>query len=158
MTRTTGLLTEGCFSAEVAVECRHCGAVVDPDRVELGYDYCTRDECVAACLEPIDVIAVAVNKASDQFVLKRDLDWSDPPAREAVEDEGGWLSGLAPRTPPKTAAPKSSAARIAELEARLDADLAREDDPELRAKLVTDSDARLRRLNIRYRRTAQRRP
>ena len=114
MTRTTGLLTEGCFSAEVAVECRHCGAVVDPDRVELGYDYCTRDECVAACLEPIDVIAVAVNKASDQFVLKRDLDWSDPPARE--------------------------------------------DDPELRAKLVNDFNARLRRLNIRYRRTAQRRP
>jgi hypothetical protein len=140
------------------LECRHCGAVVDSERVELGYDYCTREECVEACLEPLDVIAVAVNKASDQYVLKRDLGWSDPPAREPVSDEGGWLSGLASRTPPTTAAPKSSAARIAELEAQLEADLAAEDDPARRAKLVNDFNARLRRLNIRYRRTAQRRP
>jgi hypothetical protein len=39
----------------------------------------------------------------------------------------------------------------------LEADLAREDDPARRAKLVNDFNARLRRLDIRYRRTAQRR-
>jgi hypothetical protein len=139
------------------LECRNCGAVLEPERVELGYDYCTRDECVEACFEPLDVVAVAVNKASDQYVLKRELGWSDPSAREPVRDEGGWLSGLTPRTPPKTAAPRSGAARIAELEAQLDVDLAREDDPVRRAKLVNDFNARLRRLNIRYHRTAQRR-
>jgi hypothetical protein len=53
--------------------------------------------------------------------------------------------------------PRSSADRITELEAQLEADLAREDEPVRRAKLVNDFNARLRRLNIRYRRTAQRR-
>jgi hypothetical protein len=103
------------------------------------------------------VVAVAVNKASDQYVLKRDVGWTDPQPRRAVRDEGGWLRGLASRTPPKPAVPRSSADRIAELEAQLEGDLASEDDPLRRAKLVNDFNARLRRLNIRYRRTAQRR-
>ena len=144
------------------MKCRHCGAELDDERVELGYDYCVRAECVEACFEPIDVIAVAVNKASDQYVLKRDVGWTDPPARPPVRDEGGWFSGLTRRTPPqpaslKASAPPSSAARIAELEAQLEADLAREDDPVRRAKLVNDFNARLRQFDIRYRRTAQRR-
>jgi hypothetical protein len=95
-----------------------------------------------------------------QYVLKRDLGWSDPTPRREVRDEGGWLSGLGGRKrrePPKSAVPRSGAARVAELEARLEADLAREDDPARRAKLVNDFNARLRRLDIRYRRTAQRR-
>ena len=140
------------------MECRECGAVVDPERVERGYDYCTRDECVEACFTPLDVIAVAVNKASDQYVLKRDLGWTDPPVREGAHDEGGWLSGLAPGKPTTKTTPRSTARRIAELEAQLDANLEREDDPAQRAKLVNDFNARLRRLDIRYRRTAQRRP
>jgi hypothetical protein len=139
------------------LKCRHCGARLESERIELGYDYCTRDECVEACFEPLDVVAVAVNKASDQYVLKRDLGWTDPQPRPPVRDEGGWLSGLAPRTPPKTVAPRTSADRIADLETQLEADLAVEDDPVRRAKLVNDFNARLRRLNIRYRRTAQRR-
>jgi hypothetical protein len=140
------------------LECRQCRAVLDPERVELGYDYCTRDECVEACLEPLDVIAVAVNKASDQYVLKRDLGWSEPPVHEPDPPEGGWLSGLASRPQPKQPRSRGNAARIAELDAQLDAALADEKDPVRRAKLINDFNARLRRLNIRYRRTAQRRP
>ena len=135
--------------------CRHCGAEVEGERVALGYDY-SRDDCVEACFEPVDVIAVAVNKASDQYLLKRDLEWSEPQPREPVRDNGGWLPR--PRSTPERAAPRGSAARIAELEALLDADLANEADPARRAKLVNDFNARLRRLNIRYHRTAQRRP
>src|SRR5262249_41444114 len=144
-----------CWEEE-QLECRHCGAAVDQERVDLGYDYCTREECVEACLEPIDVIAVAVNKASDQYVLKRDLGWSDPAVRVRPRDEGGWLTGLRPHQEAKAAAARTTQARITELEAQLDADLAREDDPVKRAKLVNDFNARLRRWNIRYRRTAQR--
>jgi hypothetical protein len=139
------------------LECRHCGAVVEPERAALGYDYCTREECVEACLEHLDVIAVAVNKASDQYVLKRDLGWSDPQVRGQPGEDGGWLSGLAARPRTRPAPPRTTAARIAELEAALDAALAHEDDPARRAKLVNDFNARLRHLNIRYRRTAQRR-
>jgi hypothetical protein len=142
------------------LQCRNCGAELDDERIALGYDYCIRAECVDACFEPLDVVAVAVNKASDQYVLKRDLGWADPAPRREVRDEGGWLNGLSGptrREPPKSAGPRSGAARVADLEARLEADLAREGDPVRRAKLVNDFNARLRRLDIRYRRTAQRR-
>ena len=139
------------------MQCRHCDAALSAERAESGYDYCTREECVEACFEPLDVIAVAVNKASDQYVLKRDLEWSEPRAREPIANEGGWLSGVGRQAQPKRPAQPTTVSRIAELEAQLDADLAREDDPIARAKLVNDFNARLRRLNIRYRREAQRR-
>ena len=84
-------------------KCRNCDAELADERVALGYDYCTRDECVEACFEPLDVIAVAVNKASDQYVLKRDLGWSDPPEHVAVPEGGGWLSGLRGSASPKPA-------------------------------------------------------
>src|SRR4051812_36752676 len=56
------------------LHCKNCGARFSDERAELGYDYCSRAECVEACFEPLDVVAVAVNKASDQYVLRRDLD------------------------------------------------------------------------------------
>ena len=139
------------------MQCRHCGAALSAERAELGYDYCTREECVDACFEPVDVIAVAVNKASDQYVLNRDLEWSEPRAHEPIANEGGWLPGVGRRTDSKRPARPTTVSRIDELEAQLDVDLAREDDPIARAKLVNDFNARLRRLNIRYRRAAQRR-
>jgi hypothetical protein len=139
------------------LQCRNCGARLTAERAELGYDYCTREECVDACFEPLDVIAVAVNKASDQYVLKRDLEWSERRAHQPVANEGGWLPGIRRKAEPNRPARPTTVSRIAELEAQLDADLAREDDPVARAKLVNDFNARLRRLNIRYRREAQRR-
>jgi len=51
-----------------SLECRICGAPVDPRRVELGYDYCTADECQRLCVEQPRLVRVAVNKAADQFV------------------------------------------------------------------------------------------
>ena len=50
------------------MECRFCGTAVDPRRTELGYDYCTADECQRRCVEPVKLARVAVNKAADQFV------------------------------------------------------------------------------------------
>ncbi len=115
------------------MNCKHCGAHFSDERAELGYDYCSRAECVDACFEPLDVVAVAVNKASDQYVLRRDLNLPEPPARSPARDEGGWLSGL--RTNPPALAPKlhSTAARIAQLEAELDAALKAEREPARRA-------------------------
>jgi hypothetical protein len=51
-----------------SLECRICGTPVDPRRVELGYDYCTADECQRRCVEQPRLVRVAVNKAADQFV------------------------------------------------------------------------------------------
>jgi len=138
------------------LECKNCGARIPDERAELGYDYCSRRVCVDTCLQPLDVIAVAVNKASDQYVLGRDLDLSEPPARGSTPREGGWLSGLRTKEPVKAPNRSSTPARIAQLEAELDAALATEHDPARRAKLVNDYNAKVRRLNIRYRRSAQR--
>lgn len=50
------------------MECRICGTPVDPRRVELGYDYCTADECQRRCVQQPKLVAVGVNKAADQYV------------------------------------------------------------------------------------------
>ena len=137
------------------MECRNCGARIAEERADLGYDYCTSEACVDACFTPLDVLAVAVNKASDQYVLARDLNLSDRPTRPAAREESGWLSSGRAKTSKKPRR-RSTSARIAQLEAELDVALASEADPVRRAKLVNDHNARLRQLNIRYRRTAQR--
>jgi hypothetical protein len=139
------------------LNCKNCGARFSDERAELGYDYCSRAECVEACFERLDVIAVAVNKASDQYVLRRDLDLPERPVRSSGRDDGGWLSGLRTKHPPKAPTLHGTTARIAQLEAELDAALEAERDPSRRAKLVNDYNAKLRRLNIRYRQSAQRR-
>ena len=139
------------------MKCRHCGDALSAERAELGYDYCTREACVDACFEPVQVVAVAVNKASDQYVLKRDLGWSEPRQHETRANEGGWLPRPDRASASKRPQRPTTVRRIAELEAQLEADLAREDDPAARAKLVNDFNARIRQFNIRYRREAQRR-
>ncbi len=50
------------------MKCRNCGESIDPRRVELGYDYCTREPCQRACVERVPLVRVTVNKAADQFV------------------------------------------------------------------------------------------
>jgi hypothetical protein len=145
------------------VQCRQCEEELTPERAALGYDYCTRPECVEACFEPVDVVALGVNKAADQYLLRRHLDIPEPTARtsgDAPDDSFGALNlvGKPPtaRSQSRTTTAKSTAAKIAALEAELDAALACEQDPAQRRKLVDDHNARLRQLNIRYRRTAQR--
>jgi len=140
------------------VYCTNCGDELSSERTNLGYTYCTRDECVAACFEPVDVVALAVNKASDQYLLRRHLDLPEHPPRASVADDDhlGAL-GLAGRPPSERPRARPTASRIARLEAELDAALAAESDPERRRKLVNDHNAKLRRFNIRYRRSAQRR-
>jgi hypothetical protein len=61
-------VVEGLSKGLSSLECRICGTPVDPRRVELGYDYCTADECQRRCVEQPRLVRVAVNKAADQFV------------------------------------------------------------------------------------------
>jgi hypothetical protein len=137
------------------LSCRNCGGEFSAERAELGYDYCTRPACVEACLEPLNVVAVSVNKAADQYVLREHLRLPKHLAESSID-----AGSLGPRfrKPPAPRRPKSTSDAIAELESELDAELAVEDDPARRRKLMNDHNAKLRRLNIRYRRVAQRRP
>ena len=49
------------------MQCRNCGDLVDPRRVELGYDYCLKEECQQRCLKRVLLAAVGVNKAADCY-------------------------------------------------------------------------------------------
>jgi hypothetical protein len=48
--------------------CITCGAELHPERAEK-YDYCTKRECVRRNAKALPIVAVGVNKASDQFVV-----------------------------------------------------------------------------------------
>jgi hypothetical protein len=127
--------------------------------VELGYDYCTTPACVDECLKPLDVVAVHVNKASDQYVLREHLDIPENTSTWSIDR--GWAPLLAPPARREVNGhdrPKTTVQAIDELEAELDAALAAETDPRKRNKLVNDYNAKLRRFDIRYRRTRQRHP
>jgi hypothetical protein len=69
------------------MKCRNCGDPVDPRRTELGYDYCTRPECQEACVERVELAAVAVNKASDQYVRADEVVPDTPAARWGIDPE-----------------------------------------------------------------------
>lgn len=86
-----------------AVRCRNCGAVVDRRRVELGYDYCTRDECQARCVKRVQLARVAVNKAADQIVRSDEVLPTGEIARSSVDAE----PPPAPDRPRRTVSRKS---------------------------------------------------
>src|SRR5262245_41688227 len=69
------------------MKCKNCGEPVDPRRVELGYDYCTRAECQEACVDRVELAAVAVNKASDQYVRAEDVVPDGVSARWGIDPE-----------------------------------------------------------------------
>ena len=140
------------------MQCKHCGTELAAERAALGYDYCTEQECVDACLKALNVVAVHVNKASDQYVLREQLDLPDHKPTRSIDP--GWTPLFTPRSRPERTRPqsKTTVELIDELEAELDAALAVESDPLVRNKLVNDYNAQLRRFDIRYRRTRQRHP
>ncbi len=122
--------------------------------MEAGYDYCTEPECVTACLEGPHVVAVHVNKASDQYVRRWDAGLQPVPRSLPWTEDENYPRSL-PR-PPAPAIPLetlSDAGRITRLERELDEELAKlgEDDREERIWLINAFNAKLRGLNIRYR-------
>src|SRR5262249_60257437 len=82
------------------MDCTNCGEPVDPRRVELGYDYCTRPECQEACVERVELAAVAVNKASDQYVRADEVVPDGPPASWGIDPEPAGEEGPRPPRPP----------------------------------------------------------
>jgi hypothetical protein len=113
------------------LQCRNCGDVVDPRRVELGYDYCLKDECQERCLERVHLAAVGVNKAADYYMKAEEVLPPRPPATSGAEPQP-----LEPDEPPERRAPvpalatpktekrlKTTLERLREQEAALDAAL-----------------------------------
>src|SRR5215210_3242662 len=68
-----------------SVKCKSCGEDVDPRRVELGYDYCTRRECQERLVNRIELARVTVNKAADQYVRADELGPKAPGVRWGID-------------------------------------------------------------------------
>ncbi len=110
------------------MNCRSCGDPVDPSRVELGYDYCTRPECQERCVQRVELAAVAVNKASDQYVRADEVVPDGPSAPWGIDPEPA--DGKAPGRHPHHEAPRarrrwSTTKKLERAAARLDVELAR---------------------------------
>jgi hypothetical protein len=69
------------------VKCRNCNDEVDPRRVELGYDYCTRPECQERLMKRVELARVTVNKAADQYVRAEEVVPSGPRPRWGIDEE-----------------------------------------------------------------------
>src|SRR5439155_18297245 len=70
------------------VKCTNCGEEVDPRRVELGYDYCTRPECQERLVRRVELARVTVNKTADQYVRAEEVVPSGPRPRWGIDEEG----------------------------------------------------------------------
>jgi hypothetical protein len=107
------------------VTCRNCGDPVDPRRVELGYDYCLKEECQERCMKRVLLASVAVNKAADYYAKAEEL--LPPPGPTSlgrvIEPEDG-PDDVSPdtvrREGPRPRPVKSTIAKLHELEAMLD--------------------------------------
>jgi hypothetical protein len=69
------------------VKCRNCGDEVDPRRVELGYDYCTREECQERLMKRVELARVTLNKAADQYVRAEEVVPRGPRPRWGIDEE-----------------------------------------------------------------------
>ena len=69
------------------MKCTNCGEEVDPRRVELGYDYCTRPECQERLVKRVEHARVTVNKAADQYVRAEEVVPSGPRPRWGIDEE-----------------------------------------------------------------------
>jgi hypothetical protein len=133
------------------LRCRNCGSPLDPRRVELGYDYCLKDECQQLLVKRVRLAALGVNKAADYYVRADEV--LPPPAPapvppgaedEVVEGEGegedeedGQLGGEGDGGSPEPRAgvpkrdhshgkrPKSTLERLRQRETELDEALGR---------------------------------
>ena len=107
------------------MKCRNCGDLVDPRRVELGYDYCLKDECQKACIEPVRLASIGVNKAADYIMREEELlpaRAPNPGRHHAEHDDDDTpipAAGHSP-TPPTRRRRATTLERLRRLEAELD--------------------------------------
>jgi hypothetical protein len=148
------------------MNCRNCGEPVEARRVELGYDYCTRPECQERCVERVELAAVAVNKASDQYVRADEVVPDASSARWGIDPEpadGAEGPRRRHRAAPRARRRSTTTTKLQRAAARLDAELARLYERFCNAELTAAEmrsrqnerirafNALVRRENIRYR-------
>jgi hypothetical protein len=53
----------------LAVACIECGEELLVERAELGYEYCTEEQCQAKHHQGLTITAIGVNKSADAFII-----------------------------------------------------------------------------------------
>jgi hypothetical protein len=153
------------------LQCRNCGDPVDPRRVELGFDYCLKEECQQRCLRRVTLASVAVNKAAD-YITAADEVARPPGPAEPSAIEGDDLVAVRPRTraPSPRKRAKSTLERLQDAEAQLDIALSQSYERfrrgevtakvmnEERTALIRQFNQRVLGENIRYRSMLRRLP
>lgn len=149
------------------MECRICGTPVDPRRVELGYDYCTADECQRRCVQQPRMVRVGVNKAADQFVRAEAALPGGEMARNRLDDAPIARGSRERQLPRRRRVGTSEKLRMAEdeLDRRLEdsfqrfsrAEITAEDMAKERDGLIRAYNRRVMAENIRYRGMLRRR-
>jgi hypothetical protein len=94
--------------------------------VELGYDYCLKEECQQQCLQPVRLAAVGVNKAADYYYRADEVLPPPPPTTApAGEDDIAEVDSNRPRPASgREPRPKTTLERLQEQQAALDRALA----------------------------------
>ncbi len=88
-------------------QCVTCGAELHPERARK-YDYCTSPECQEKNLKGLTMVAVAQNKAAEEFLILDDHTKEDLASGKYRDQRRGYFGSLA--TPaPGAAADKPSA-------------------------------------------------
>jgi hypothetical protein len=133
------------------LNCRYCGDTIPEERVHEGYEYCVKEACCAQGMHALNVVAIHVNKSNDQYALREQLDI--PEIAGGTRIEGGHY-GIPYR--PKEPEPEvlTDGQRIVRMRRRLEDRLRGCTDKAERTRLIDAYNSQVRRMNIRYRRTA----
>ena len=133
------------------MNCRYCGDTIPEERAQAGYDYCVKQECSDQGLRSLNVVAIHVNKSNDQYALREQLDI--PEIEGGARVDGGQY-GIRHRPARREPDVLTDGQRIDRMRRRLEARLSRCTDDAERTRLIDAYNSQVRRMNIRYRRTA----
>ena len=117
-----------CLTEEfLGLKCKSCGDVVDPRRVELGYDYCLKETCQQRCLKRVPLAAVGINKAADYYTRADEVLSPPRPASIPVGGDEDPPAEVRSRLPVSKKEPRlpTTMVRLRRSEAQLDQDLER---------------------------------
>ncbi|HEX4864303.1 MAG TPA: hypothetical protein VFV02_09535 [Acidimicrobiales bacterium] len=95
--------------------------------MELGYDYCLKEDCQRRCITPVKLGAIGVNKAADYYTTPEELFPPPPPAppNPGIEEDDALPTGhRSRRNSRRQSQPASTVAKLQALEKRLDRELA----------------------------------
>src|SRR2546430_11269506 len=97
------------------VTCVTCGDELHPERARK-YDYCTKPECRARNAKGLDLVAVGVNEAADQFLVldertRREMASGRVKKQPDVRSMRSTMAPRASQAPARRAAPARKARR-----------------------------------------------